>query len=135
MRLVSSELNQDKLWTMLSERARSGLGNKDPADGFGQSLLADLRFLWRFRRCRKTVIDWRKSTADEAAAQEAHPIVARFGDVAVAVAEVGGRQWIVRERDWHGWPDPPRYVFFALDGGAVWAARDFDTWPGAWRRP
>jgi hypothetical protein len=51
------------------------------------------------------------------------------------MARLDGRQWIVRERDWSGWPDPPRYVLFVLEGETVWMARDFDRWPSLWPKP
>lgn len=105
----------------------------DPHAGFGQSFLDDLRFTLRFRRCRRVSPGWRGPTQDEANGIESNPIVARFGDTTLLVTEVESCQWIIRERDWYGWPDPPRYVFFALDGDrAIWAARDFDRWPTAW---
>jgi hypothetical protein len=106
-----------------------------PPDGFGQSLLDDLRFATRFRRCRKIEVAWRRPDDDEAKAIEADPIVGRFGDLTIGVAEIDGRRWIVRERDWHGWPDPPRFAFFVLDQGEVWAGTDFDRWPSGWTWP
>ncbi|AYJ87946.1 hypothetical protein D3Y57_12055 [Sphingomonas paeninsulae] len=105
----------------------------DPHVDFGQSMGEDIRFMWRFRRCRRLSVEWRTPTQEEVSQIAADAILARFGDVTIAVGEVDGRRWIVRERDWHGWPDPPRYVFFAVDqSGAVWAARDFDWWPRGW---
>jgi hypothetical protein len=115
---------------------RSLLGIGTPPvepDGFGQSTIDDLRFTLRFRRCRRMAVCWRVPTTEEARAIEADPILGRFGDVTIALAEVDGRRWLVRERDWHGWPDPPRYVFFAMDGTDVWAGADFDWWPSAWQ--
>jgi len=92
-----------------------------------------VRFALRFRRCYRLSADWRAPTGAEARQIETHPIVGRFGDVTLMLADVDRRLWILRERDWHGWPDPPRYVFFALDSDdVIWAARDFDGWPSAW---
>jgi hypothetical protein len=102
------------------------------ADGFGQSLVDDLRFYRRFRQCRQREVDWRPPTDAERRHIDEHPILGRFGDMTQLVADVGARRWIVRDRDWHGWPDPPEFVFFALEGEAIWAARDFDGWPSAW---
>jgi len=104
----------------------------DP-DGFGQSAIDDLRFTLRFRRCRRIAAAWREPTAAEARAIEADALLGRFGDVTLAVADIDGRRWTVRERDWYGWPDPPRFAFFAVEGdGTVWAGADFDHWPRAW---
>ena len=43
-----------------------------------------------------------------------------------------GRRWVVRDRMWFGWPDPPEFVAIAFDGDEVWAAADFDNWPRKW---
>ncbi|WP_420137845.1 hypothetical protein [Sphingomonas sp.] len=104
-------------------------------DGFGQSIVDDLRYLRRFRQCRRRAVLWRTPTAADEKTIEVHPVLGRFGDATIAVAEVDGRHWIVRERDWHGWPDPPRYVFFANEQDGIWAAADFDGWPQAWQQP
>ncbi|WP_294325240.1 hypothetical protein [uncultured Sphingomonas sp.] len=104
-------------------------------DGFGQSLLDDLRFWRRFRRARRRPILWRMPTDAERAVIDAHPILGRFGDDTIGIAEVDGERWIVRDRVWHGWPDPPRHVFFATVGDTIRAATDFDRWPPRWTRP
>ena len=104
-------------------------------DGFGQSLLDDVRFGARLRAAARVAIPWRPPTDAERAAIDAHPIIERFGDWTIAVADHDGRQWIVRERIWHGWPDPPEFAAFALDGDAIWCAADFHLWPRAWTRP
>ena len=103
-------------------------------DGFGQSLFDDLRYLRRFRACRAQPIAWRQPTAQQARRWEAHPIVGRFGDL-LAVATLDGRDWILRQRLWHGWPDPPEFAWFVLEGDAIWAAADVDRWPAAWTKP
>ena len=56
-----------------------------------------------------------------------------FGDGLHAVADADGRSWVVTERDWFGWPDPPRFAVFAFEpNGSVWMAFDFNTWPHCW---
>lgn len=102
--------------------------------GFGRTLRDDLRWWWRGRRCRARPVSWRRPTLAEAARWDAHPVVGRCGDP-YAVARVDGRDWLVRERLWSGWPDPPEFAFFVLDGEAIWLATDFDGWPRAWARP
>ena len=105
-------------------------------DGFGQGLFADLKFWWRFRRCRRWPVDWSAPDDVQRRHWDNHPLCSRFGDATLAVAEVDGRMWLIRERDWHGWPDPPRFVFFALaPDGTIWCACDFGMWPEGWRRP
>ena len=103
-----------------------------PPDGFGQTLAEDLRFLARFRRCRRRATSWREPSAEERRGHDAHRVLGRFGDYSIATATMDGELWLVRERDWHGWPDPPRYAFFALAGDDIRVAADFDYRPIAW---
>jgi hypothetical protein len=111
---------------------RSWWRGRETSDGFGQSFADDLRYRRRFRDCRKRAVSWRTPAPEERARWDAHPIVGRFGDVTLAVADVDGRAWVVRENDWYGWPDPNRYPFFVLEGETIWAATDFNAWPAAW---
>jgi len=108
---------------------------KKRGDGFGQSLLADLRYARRFRRMRRTAIAWREPTASEESEILADPLLGRFADDVFALGDHENRACLVMERLWHGWPDPPRYVLFVVDDGEVWAAADFDSWPRAWSEP
>lgn len=117
-------------------RAWSFLFPTHVEEGFGQSLADDCCFLWRFRGCRRAAAVWRLPSDDERRAIDAHAILGRFGDHTDVLADVGGRRWIARERDWFGRPDPPRWAFFALNtDGQIWAAADFNFWPGTWSRP
>lgn len=109
-------------------------------EGFGQSILEDMRFLIRFRSCRSRTTLWRTPSDDERRALADHPIIGRFGDQTLLVADVEAdlraelraELWIVRDRDWWGWPDPPRYVFFALAEERIRVAADFYKWPAGW---
>lgn len=100
--------------------------------GFGQSWLDDISFRLRFLRARGRPVMWRAPSDEERRVIDHHVILSRFGDTTLLVADVDAQRWIVRERDWWGWPDPPRYVFFALHQGAIHAAADFDGWPSCW---
>ena len=105
-------------------------------DGIGQSFADDARFIWRFRACSQRPVLWLKPGEANCAFYDGHPRIGRFGDSTIAIASVDGRTWVVRERDWYGWPDPPRFVFFAREAqGTVWSARDFSVWPQAWQWP
>lgn len=104
----------------------------DP-DGFGQSLADDIRYLRRSRAMRREAIAWRLPTSAEATRWDTHPVVSRFGDMTYAIATHAGRTCVVRENDWHGWPDPPRFALFAMDGDEIWAGADMGSWPRAWR--
>ena len=106
----------------------------ETGEGFGQSVLDDLLYWWRYRACRRRFVRWRQPTAAEAARWDAHPVVGRFAD-SYAVACVDGQDWVLRDRIWSGWPDPPEFAFFVLDTEAIRVAIDFDGWPSAWTRP
>jgi hypothetical protein len=106
---------------------------QEPLNGFGQSLWDDLRYAFRFWSRRRRAVTWRAPTEAEQREFEAHPVISRFGDPLPLVADVGTERWLVRERMWWGWPDPPRYVFFALEGGRIFVAQDFNSWPAGWR--
>ncbi|UAJ12765.1 hypothetical protein [Polymorphobacter megasporae] len=105
-----------------------------PNDAFGQSLIDDIRFLVRFQRCRSTPVTWMPATACEKKRWDAHSVIGRFGDP-YAVAVVNGEEWVVRERIWHGWPDPARFVFFAVSDERIRVAVDFNAWPQVWVAP
>ena len=108
---------------------------KKRGDGFGQSLLDDIRFARRFRRLRRTAIAWRVPEAAEEDLILGDPMLGRFAEDVAALGEHEGMACVVLERLWHGWPDPPRYALFAVTDGTVWAAADFDEWPAAWPEP
>jgi len=104
-----------------------------PDDGVGQSLLEDVRYIWRFMGCWQRTIVWRAPDVAERKRYDEHPLFGRFGDDTIAIADIDGRRWIVRERLFYGWPDPPRYVFFALEAAdRIWSGADFHQWPRAW---
>ena len=122
----------------MMRRLVSAFFSRSPApdpDGFGQSLADDLRSLARFRRCRRLPVEWRRPSPDDSERWDSHPIVGRLGDATYAVQEVDGRRWVVRDRMWFGWPDPPEFAWFVLDGQEIWAALDFNDWPPRWERP
>ena len=89
----------------------------------------------RFRRCRKVPVVGRKPSWEQAREDDKHPLLGRFGDDSFAEVIVDGRRWLVRERDWHGWPDPPRYAFFAMEEDNVWCGAEIDYWPDLWQAP
>lgn len=104
-------------------------------DGIGQSLLKDIVWQWRFWRSRRADIPWQRPTAQDERRFAAFPALGRFGDFTIAAADFELKHWVVRERAWSGWPDPPTFVVFALKDETVWMARDFEDWPPGWRKP
>ena len=110
-------------------------GPDEPVDGFGQSFIDDLRFLARLRRYRRLAVRWEAPSWQEERDWDDHPIVGRFGDMTIATALIAGRRCVLRDRDWFGWPDPPRYAVFILDGQDIWAAGDMNVLPPCWTVP
>ena len=104
-------------------------------DGFGQSAIEDARYYWRSRQCRKMQVEWRRPLPEDRVAWDTHPLVSRFADDLLALADVDGRSWIMKDLMWSGWPDPPEYAFFVMEGDTVWAVADFDRWPANWSLP
>jgi hypothetical protein len=49
-------------------------------------------------------------------------------------AEAGGRQYVLVQHDWHGFPDPPEWALHVMetDSGTARCLGCFDTWPEAW---
>lgn len=121
--------------TLIVPRLLGLPARKKRGDGFGQSLLADIRFARRFGRMKRQPVEWRAATAAEEDEILADPMLGRFADDVAALGEYEGMACVVLERLWHGWPDPPRYALFVVAEGAIWAAADFDDWPAAWPEP
>jgi len=80
--------------------------------------------------------DWRLPTATEQAAFKAHRHLSGLADALIAAADVDGESWILLERDWAGYPDPPRFAFLAYrpDGSTICEA-DLDDPSPLWRLP
>ncbi|WP_227323630.1 hypothetical protein [Acidisoma silvae] len=116
-------------------RFASGRSPSSDQDGLGQSLWQDLRFLIRFSRYRRRSIIWVKPSDNESRLFDNHPLIGRFGDQTAWVSKNDDLLWVIRERDWWGWPDLPHYAVFALKGNVIWVATDFNTFPSRWNFP
>lgn len=108
------------------------MAGKEPLAGFGQSVWEDLCFVFRFWSRRRRLVAWRAPSDAELREFDADPVIGRFGDQTRLVADVGAERWLVRDRLWWGWPDPPRYAFFVLKGQRILVAADFNAWPTGW---
>ena len=64
------------------------------------------------------------------------PELRDMADRVVAMAQDFGREYWVMQNEWHGFPDPPEFVFVAFaDGGKIVGLGYFDDWPATWARP
>ena len=102
-------------------------------DGLGQSWTTDILWLWRFRQCRRREIEWNLNPEAFERAATILPRLRDFGNATYATAQVSKQTWIIREAYFHGWPDPPRFTFFAMEADHLWAAGQFVDWPENWR--
>jgi hypothetical protein len=57
-------------------------------DGFGQTMIEDIRYYLRSCKCRKMQVQWRRPMPDEVETWNAHPIVSLFADDLLGLAEV-----------------------------------------------
>lgn len=80
--------------------------------------------------------DWRPPSKRELRAFEEHHRLRDLADDLIAAADVGDESWILLERTWAGFPDPPRFVFMAFrpDGAQICAA-DLDDLSPTWLMP
>jgi hypothetical protein len=80
--------------------------------------------------------DWRLPTATEQAAFKGHRRLSVIADFLIAAADVADESWILLERVWAGFPDPPAFAFFAYraDGSTICEA-DLDEPSRLWRLP
>lgn len=102
-------------------------------DGYGQSLMDDLRSARRFCKLRKQSIIWQAPDQWPGDIYAQFPSLDRFGDGIVGWHEAVSQTMIIIDRLWHGWPDPPEYAWLMFDeGGRIIAGYDFNTWPQTW---
>ena len=115
---------------------RMSVGASDlPEDGLGQSMVTDLKWMKRFRSAVKRSVAWTKPVEEDNRRFGAVLDVDKFGDFVLAAARVDDQRWFVIERFWNGWPDPPKFAFFAIEpNNSIWAAADFHHWPKRWSK-
>jgi hypothetical protein len=104
---------------------------KDP---FNRGFFALNAHMFRALRLRAREVKW-----NEARDLPAHALSAfkdKLGVVPEVSVETDGLLWVAGERDWHGFPDPPRFVIVGFDAaGKVRAADDLNVWPRLWAAP
>ena len=79
---------------------------------------------------------WRLPTVVEKDAFKTHRILSELADQLIAAADVRDESWILLERDWFDFPDPPRFEFIVYrpDGGTRCQA-GLDRLSPIWRMP
>jgi hypothetical protein len=120
----------------LLEMWRAVFGPDDAGnDGYGQSLIDDIRSARRFRALRRQAIEWHPPSDWRGNFASDFPILDRFGDGVLCWHSANGEDRIIIDRMWHGWPDPPEFAIFAFDEArAIAWATDFHHWPETWVR-
>ena len=81
-------------------------------------------------------VTWRLPTNAERDAFSTHRRLSQVADALIAAADVDGESWILCERDWSGFPDPPPFAFFAYqsDGTTICEA-DLEDPSSEWLLP
>lgn len=108
----------------------------ETGDGYGQSLIDDVRSAARFRSLAKQSIDWLPVEAYPGDAYKDFPEIDRFGDSCFAYRRADNEDWFIVDRFWHGFPDPPEFAFLAFDQQRqIVTGYDFADWPDRWSKP
>lgn len=111
-----------------------------PTERCERSMLQDFIDLFRFRARRRAAARFAPVCMP---ARWRWSYDARFEAYSDGIEWVGrpsappfaGEFWLVGDRLFHGWPDPPEFAFWALGGdGRLRCAAEFDWWPAAWTR-
>ena len=81
-------------------------------------------------------IAWEPAGPKDQIVFKSNPDLANMGDNMCAIAHTdAGTCWVL-QNDWHGFPDPPEFLFVAFRGqGEVSALKYFDDWPANWTKP
>lgn len=79
---------------------------------------------------------WRLPTATEQDEFLKHRRLSKIADWLIAAADVGQESWLLLERTWSGFPDPPPFAFvvYRSDGERICEA-DLDQPSPVWRLP
>jgi hypothetical protein len=111
---------------------RDGFANKVAKDAPSAGLMNDRRANERLARA----VVWRTPTATEQKTFDAHRTLKTYAEFLVAAVEVDDESWILMERAWHGFPDPPRWIVIAFGpDGQMICGGDFDHIPTNWTMP
>ena len=91
-------------------------------------------FALQKRKRRRTV--WQRATPEEYQWLKTQPQIEELGDFLFLAPAIEDELWLLVERTWHGFPDPPLYAFLAFDlEGKLIAGGDLDHLPRTWTLP
>lgn len=109
---------------------------KDEPDPFGRTPREARAHEKMANAALKSQLVWTPATRENCPPGMAAQLEQGIGLFPEAIAVSEDMVWLAGERDWWGWPDPPRYflVGFAQTGEMV-AGTDFADWPKRWNRP
>jgi hypothetical protein len=107
--------------------------DKDP---FNRNFFAVNLQMVRSWKLRVRDVEWREMAAADLPPHAVSAFKDQLGVDPEVSVEADRLLWVAGERDWHGWPDPPRFVVVGFDAvGKVRAADDLNDWPRRWRLP
>jgi len=100
------------------------------------SLTRKLKLGKAFQKRAARAAAWRQANPDEHSWLKSQTELEQFGDFLFLTSNIEDELWLLIERTWHGFPDPPQYAFFAfgLDHRLI-VAKDLDDLPTAWAMP
>lgn len=106
------------------------------SDPFGRTVWTSLRHEQKAKAARFLYLKWMSATVGNCP----RSLWDRFNDALELppewIAIDGAVTWLAAERDYFGWPDPPRYVVVGFGAhGEVIAATDLYQWPPCWLSP
>ena len=100
------------------------------------SLLRGVRYWGGFRMRAKRATAWQQASPAELEWLKGQPVLERLGDFLFLAPTVEDELWLLVERTWNGFPDPPKFAFLAYDlGDELILAKDFYHLPARWTLP
>jgi len=100
------------------------------------SLFSEIKRSLALSKRKGWKVVWRKAVPEEYDWLKAQPKIEELGDFLYLAPAIEGELWLLIERTYHGFPDPPAYAFLAFDKqGKLLAGGDFNHVPEGWDVP